>query len=45
MQMEKCLILRDVVRYVEYNQDPIGYYELEVKATEERYCTRMYKKL
>ena len=35
--MEKWSILRDPVKYVQYNQYPIGQYELLVKAPEERY--------
>ena len=44
MQMEKLPILSDVVKYVQYNQYPIGHYELEVKAPAERYGTKMYKR-
>ena len=45
MQLEKWSILRDVVKYVQYNQYPIDHYESEVKAQEGRYGTKMYKKL
>ena len=45
MQMEKWSILSDEVKYVQYNQYPFGLYELEAKASEERYGTNMYKKL
>ena len=41
----KMSILSDVVKYVQYNQYHIGHYELEAKATEERYGTKMNKKL
>ena len=30
---------------MQYNQCPIGNYEIEVKAPEERNCTKMFKKL
>ena len=42
--MEKWSILSDVVKYVQYIQYPIGYYELEVKAPVEKSGTKMYKK-
>ena len=45
IQMEKWSILNDTVKYVQYNQHPIGYYDFEVKAPEERYGTEMYKRL
>ena len=45
MQIENWSILSDVVKYVQYNQNPISHYELEVKAPEERYGTKMYKML
>ena len=45
VQIEKWPILSDVVKYVQYNQYPIGHYELEVKAPEERYGAKTYKKL
>ena len=32
MHMEKWSTLSDVAKYVQYNQYPIGHYELEVKA-------------
>ena len=41
--MEKWSILSDAVKYVQHNQYPTGHYELEVKAPEERYGTKMYK--
>ena len=43
--MEKWSILSDVVKYVQYNQYPVGHYELEVKAPEDRYGTKWYTKL
>ena len=42
--MEKWSIPSDVVKYVQYNQYPISHYELEVKASEERFATKIYKK-
>ena len=41
--MQKWLILSDVVKYVHYNQYLIGHYALQVKASEERHSTKMYK--
>ena len=38
-------VLSDVVKYVQYNQYTIGHYKLDVKTTEERYGTRMHKRL
>ena len=35
MQIE--LILNDVVKYVQFDQYPIGHYELGIKAPEDRY--------
>ena len=43
--MEKWSILSAVVTNVQYNQYPIGHNELEVKAPEERYGTKIYKRL
>ena len=42
--MEKWSIHSHVVKYLQYNQYPIGHYELEVKVPEETYGTKMYKK-
>ena len=42
-QMDKPLVLSDVVKCVQYNQYPIGHYGLEVKVPEDRYGTLMYK--
>ena len=39
MQMKRWSILSDIVNYLEYNQHPIGYYGLDVKAPEGTYCT------
>ena len=35
----------DVVKFVQYNQHPIGHYGLKVRVPEERFGTKMYKKL
>ena len=43
--MEKWSILSDIVKYVWYNQYPIGHYGLKVKALEGKYETKMYKRL
>ena len=43
MQVEKWSILHDVIKYVQYNQHPIGHYEF--KALEERYATKMHERL
>ena len=43
MQIEKWSICSDVVKYVQYNQYPIGHYELEVKEPEVRFGTKRYK--
>ena len=43
--MEKWSILSDVVKYVQFYLYPIGHYALEVKLPEERYDTKMHKKL
>ena len=45
MQKERWSELYDIVQYLQYNQHPIGHYGLEVKASEDRYDTKMYKKL
>ena len=33
--MEKCLILSNVVKYMQHSQYAIGHYELETKTLEE----------
>ena len=43
--MEKWSILSDVVKYVQYNQCLIEHYELGVKVPEERYGTKMHKRV
>ena len=43
--MKKWSIFSHVVKYVQYYQYPIAYYELEVKALGESYGTKMYKRL
>ena len=45
MQMDKWSMHSNVVKYVQCNQYPIGHYELEVKVPEDRYVTKMHKKL
>ena len=45
IQIERYSILKGIVKYVQYNQHPIGHYGVEVKAPEERYSTKMYKTL
>ena len=45
MQMERWVIHSDIVKYMQYNQHPIGNYGLVVKAPEERYGTKMCTKL
>ena len=45
IQMERWSILTDIVKYIQYNQHLIGHYRLEIKASEERYHTKMYKRL
>ena len=42
---EEMINTFDVVKYVQYYQQPIGYYGLEVKTSEERNGAKMYKKL
>ena len=44
MQMEKWSIFSDIFKYVQYNQYPIGHFKLEVKAPDDRYGTKIYKK-
>ena len=41
--MEIWSILSDVVKYLQCNQYLTGHYELEFKATKQRYGTKMYK--
>ena len=43
--MGRWSILSNIVKYVQYNQHPIGHNGLEVKAPEERYGTMIYKYL
>ena len=43
--MERWSILNDIIKYVEYNQHPIGHYGLDVKVLDERYGSKMYKQL
>ena len=45
MQMKKWSMLSNVIKYVQYNQYPIGHNASEVKAPKERYDTKMYKML
>ena len=44
-QMEQWSVLSNEVKYVQHNQHLIGHYALEVKTLEERYNTKMYKRL
>ena len=43
--MDNWSIPSDVVKYVQYNQYPIDYYQLEVKALEESYSSKVCIKL
>ena len=43
MEMDQWSIVSDAVKCVQYNQHPLCHYQLEVKAPEQRHCTKMYK--
>ena len=43
--MEQWLILSNEIKYVQYSQHLIGPFALEMKAPEEGYDTKMYKRL
>ena len=45
LQLDSWSGLNDADKYVQYNQHPLGHYEIKVKATEEKYGTKMYKRL
>ena len=44
MQMDKSPVLSDIGKYMQYNQHPIGHYGLGIKAPEQRYTNKMYKR-
>ena len=43
-QMEQWLIFSKVVNYVQYDRNPGNFYNLEVKALEEKYQRQIYCK-
>ena len=43
--MNKWSIHSDVVKYVQYDQYPVGHCKLGIKAPEETYGTKMYRRL
>ena len=45
MQIEQWSILHDAVKDVQYTKHPLGHFQLEVKAPEERHGTKMYYRL
>ena len=42
-QMEQFLVLSNVINYVQYNRNPVGYYELDIRALEPKSHKRIYE--